>query len=130
MCPTWIDALKLKLVIDARTRRITPRHAGTTPQRLTDLTRRHWRPQDTTKLETITDTINSWTKAIDDLFATKPIYLTDPCPHCGHTHTRRLTDTGETITSHALAVTTDGAICQHCHDTWTPEFLAKILGYR
>jgi hypothetical protein len=147
--PAQIDAMKLAMQIDMGTIQLTHQtltqtltHTRVcywppvepTPHRLERLTNHTWRPQDTQHITTITTEISSWVKAIDDLFAPKAIYLPDPCPQCGYTHARRITDDGQTVTVRALAVTADhGAICQHCHCHWSPDqlvFLGRVLGYQ
>jgi hypothetical protein len=133
--PAQIDALKLVLLIDGRTRVLTVfSRARTTPNRLRALTQIGWRPQDCGQLGTIAGEIESWVCAIDDLFAIPPVYLPDPCPNCGQSHTHRLADDGQRIRTKALAVTTDrGAYCQSCHDAWPREHLgvlAGMLGYQ
>lgn len=138
LIPAQIDALKLTITIDTRTA-IHVAHwenqlANTTPARLQQLTDRTWRPQDTQPITNTATEIQSWTKAINDLFAPKPLYLPDPCPHCHHTHAYRLNDEGERVRTPALTVTAArGAYCAHCHDIWPPDqllFLGRILGYR
>jgi hypothetical protein len=132
--PCQIDALKLKIHIDRRTAILTPgTKIKSTTGRLQEITTRKFRPQDTETLEATTAEIQSWTKAIDDLFAPKPIYLPNPCPQCGHTHTHRRNDDGDTIRTPALAITViAGAVCQQCHAKWPPEdlmFFGRVLGY-
>lgn len=133
--PCWIDALKLAMTIDIG----TAQHVAawetvlseTTPSRLEQLAARQWRPHDTEHIQHITADITAWVEAIDDLFASKPLYLPDPCPQCGFDHAYRLSDTGERIRTPALAITVERAICQNCHATWTPDkyvFLGRLLG--
>jgi hypothetical protein len=132
--PTWVDALKLAILIDERVHHIAqhlPRITEhDTPARLRHLTTCRYRPQDSKHLETIAVEVTSWSVAIDDLFAAKPKYLPDPCPHCQQTHAHRKSDDGETIRTPALALTVEkGAWCQACHDTFEIMFLARLLGY-
>lgn len=138
LIPAQIDALKLVMEIDKRTHILTPfSRKRNTPNRLRELTQlRTWRPQDCDQLGTIAAEIESWVCAIDDLFAAKPVYLPDPCPHCNQTHTYRLSDDGQRVrTRGVLAISTDRgaecpAECHACHDTWpSAEFLAVMLGY-
>jgi hypothetical protein len=132
--PAQIDALKLVMHIDDRTHVHTRfSQSRTTPNRLRELTQIGWRPQDCDQLTAVAGEIESWVCAIDDLFATPPIYLPDPCPHCAQTHTHRVGDDGERIRTPALALTVEkGATCQSCHDVWPPDrllFLGRTLGY-
>ena len=133
--PAQIDCLKLVIHIDDRTRHITGAPCLSVTGCLQHLSTRKWRPQDVELIETITAEISSWSKAIDDLFAPKPVtvYLPDPCPQCGHTHTRRKNDDGDTVRVQALAVTAAaGAVCNQCHARWKPEdlvFFGRVLGY-
>jgi hypothetical protein len=114
--PCWLDALKLAMTIDERATAI---HSA----------RRHaWRPQDIPTIEALTTEIDAWCHAIDDLFATKPMYLSSPCPQCGQTSTHRWTDEGEHVRTPALALLTErGAWCQACHSRWPPGPLLIIL---
>jgi hypothetical protein len=142
LIPVWIDALKLKLTIDHRTHAIasqchtTPRNPPPaikdTRDTIKTLLQRTWRPQDANMLVTAATEIGSWAKAIDDLFAPKPIYLPNPCPQCGQNHTYRNADTGERVRSYALTINTEtGATCLACHATWPPNkfvFLGRLLG--
>lgn len=138
LVPAQIDALKLTITIDTRTAihvgQWENNLANTTPQRLQQLTDRKWRPQDTKPINDTATEIQSWTKAINDLFSPKPLYLPDACPHCHHTHAYRLNDEGERVRTPALTVTAArGAYCANCHDTWPPDrlwFLGRVLGYR
>jgi hypothetical protein len=135
LIPAQIDALKLVLLIDARTHVLTAfSRARTTPNRLRELAqRRTWRPQDCDQLKTIAGEIESWATAIDDLFAAKPIPLPNPCPHCRQTHTHVISDEGEHVQTAALTISADrGAECHACHDVWPPDrllFLGRTLGY-
>jgi hypothetical protein len=128
--PCWIDALKLIIKIDTRIAAMTETRAPT-PALLRGLARAQWRPQDTELITTIAAELEGFAQAIDDLFAPKPVYLPDPCPHCGQTHTHKLTDDGQKIRTPALAVSVDrGAWCQACHDRFDPWFLARLLDRR
>ena len=134
--PAQIDCLKLAILIDGRTAILTrgqkPR-AITTTARLQLLTVTRWRPQDVEHLQHLSAEIESWAKAIDDLFAPKPLELPNPCPQCGHTWTHRKNDEGDTVRARTLAVTTAGAQCRQCHTKWPPEdlmFFGRVLGYR
>jgi len=144
MIPLWVDALKLKLEIDQRTHQLTHPYtdssdyfAGVTPYPVVNLWRKArahpWRPQDSTSIQYLAHEIRGWSTAIDDLFTSKPIYLPDACPHCQRDHARKLSDTGEMITTRALVVTVDRAVCQNCHDVWEfPDklkFFSLLLGY-
>jgi hypothetical protein len=133
--PMWLDALKLAIHIDTRTRALTP----STPQHMSTPGRLHhsisckWRPQDTPRLTTMTEEISSFCIAIDDLFAQKPIYLRgETCPLCGQDTARIKTDDGEVVNRPALAITSDGiAICQSCHDTFPSlEHLGRLLRFQ
>ena len=132
LIPAQIDCLKLAITIDTRSHRLNPT-ASNTPTALQHLTTSKYRPHDTHTIHSTAAEITAWVKAIDDLFATKPLYLPDACPHCGHTHGHRIGDDGETIRTPALALTVEhGATCQNCHDTWPPDrlgILARMLGY-
>ncbi len=133
--PLWIDALKLAILIDQRTNRITQRpRTIPTPLRLRLLLLERWRPQDCDRLTQISTEIESWNQAVDDLFAVKPIYLTDHrCPQCGQKETNRIADDSERVRTPALAVTAEkGAWCQACHTRWQPDqlvFLGRLLGH-
>jgi hypothetical protein len=147
--PAWVDALKLLIAIDASAGHLQhqwpappnretlyiaqyPEHP--TISRIQQLAIQPWRPQDCPALTTIANQLANFAKAVDDLFAIKPIFLPDPCPRCGADHAYRLTDDGQRIRTRALAVTAEtGATCLHCHDCWGPDelmFLGRILGYR
>jgi hypothetical protein len=146
--PAWVDALKLLILIDRRASQLEhdwppPRNRETlyiarfpehpTISRIQQLAIQPWRPQDCTSITTIAKQLAGDAKAVDDLFATKPIFLPDPCPRCGADHAYRPTDDGQRIRTRALAVTAEtGAQCLHCHDRWGPDelmFLGRILGY-
>jgi hypothetical protein len=150
LIPCWVDALKLLLAIDACAAQLEHRH----PPRCADcpiwcyLAARHgdhptirrvralldyrWRPQDSRDLLDIAAELAGYAKAIDDLFAPKPIYLPHPCPQCGQRCTYRFTDDGQRVRTAALAVTAEhGAVCQACHAVWPADqlvFLGRILG--
>lgn len=136
--PCWVDALKLVIQVDSRTAEWDS--ADTTPQRLHRVQDHPWRPQDCEYMTEITNDIQRFVQAIDDLFAVKPIYLrrevdgkTVPvaCPLCGHDYAYRLADTGERIRTPALAITVERAVCQQCHEVWPCErfeFLGRLLG--
>jgi hypothetical protein len=140
--PCWVDALKLLLVIDAWAAelecRYPPRYAAAddsdhvTVRRVRALLEFGWRPQDSRDLLDISAELAGYAKAIDDLFAPKPIYLPNACPHCGHRHAYRYADDGQHVRTPALAVTAEhGAVCQSCHAVWPPDqlvFLGRILG--
>ena len=132
LIPANIDYLKLGITIDTRTAELSPK-PGDTIVRLRRLTEAKYRPQDADHLQDVSAEIKSWARAIDDLMATKPLYLPDPCPHCGHTHAYRQADDGQRIRTPALALSIEaGAWCQNCHDVWPPEhlgILARLLGY-
>jgi hypothetical protein len=139
--PFWIDAMRLLITIDDRVSEFERLHrppplqrpGHPTLRRVEQLVLLRWRPQDVTIVMTIADDLARYTKAIDDLFAIKPIFLPDPCPHCRQDHTYRLSDEGERVRSPALSVTAEnGATCLSCHATWPPDrllFLGRILGY-
>jgi hypothetical protein len=154
--PAWIDAMKLLIVIDRRAGQLEhewPPRCGLRPccaghhdcalirsnasayptvRRINQVIVVRWRPQDADAVTRIADQLVGYAKAIDDLFAAKPIFLPKPCPRCGADHAYRLTDDGQRIRTPALAVTVAGAVCLHCHDTWPPEnllFLGRVLGH-
>ena len=136
MIPAQIDCLKLAIHIDNRVTiltRGTPNRPSSVIDRLQQLTTHKWRPQDIEHVETLTTEINSWVKKIDDLFGPKPVYLKQPCPHCGHNTAHKLNDEGDTIRTPALALTIEHnehppmARCQHCHDAWTGPQQLKLL---
>src|SRR6516164_3246382 len=140
--PAWIDALKYVTELDtlasAMVKRWPPTYCQLTDhnehhtiRNLNQTLTHHWSPKDDCQqIRYTAHQLTSYSHKIDDLFAPRPAYLPDPCPHCGHTTTHKLNDEGEDIRTPALAVTADrGAWCQQCHDTWTPLFLARILGY-
>jgi hypothetical protein len=136
MIPAQIDCLKLAIHIDNRTTiltRGTPNRPSSVIDRLQQLTTHKWRPQDIEHVETLTTEIASWVKKIDDLFGPKPVYLKQPCPHCGHNTAHKLNDEGDTIRTPALALTIEHnerppmARCQHCHDAWTGPQQLKLL---
>jgi hypothetical protein len=150
MIPCWVDALKLLITIDDRAAELERWHRGRcagcpvcrhladrngdhpTVRRVCALPDYPWRPQDSRALLEITGELDGYAKAIDDLFAPKPIYLPDPCPQCGQSATYRFTDDGQRVRTSALAVTAEhGAVCQSCHVVWPPDqlvFLGRILG--
>ena len=144
LIPTWIDALKLLITIDRhaatlerehppRTSLTSPAGAHPTIRRIHQLLTVPWRPQDARQLTTISNDLAGYSKAVDDLFAPKPIFLPNPCPHCGQDHAYQTRDDGDHVRVAALAITAEhGAICANCHDTWPPDqlvFLGRILGY-
>ncbi len=139
--PLWIDAMLLLITIDDRVgllehdHRPPPlQHPGhPTLRRIQQIVLLHWRPQDASTVTMIAHDFARFAKAIDDLFDIKPIFLPDPCPHCGQNHTYRLADDGQRVRTPALQVSVTGAVCLACHDRWAPDelmFLGRILGYR
>ncbi len=141
--PLWVDALKLLILIDRRAavlehcwpprRRYDHPADHPTIRRYRQILVVAWRPQDVDAITTISRIIAGYTKAVNDLFATKPIDLPNPCPECGRTHTYRIADDGERIRAAALQVSPDGAICRSCHRRWRPDelaFLGRLLGYQ
>lgn len=133
MAPCFVDALKLLLAIDSRTAEIARAH-GDTRELLEGLAVARWRVEDVRLIEAITGEVLGWVKAVDDLFASHPIYLPDPCPECRQSWTHRWNDEGQLVRAPALAVTVEhGCICQSCHATWSLDrlvFLGRVLGYR
>jgi hypothetical protein len=128
-----MDCLKLTIKIDQRSATITRgAHITSTVGRLQWLTTQKWRPQDIEYLEAMTAEIQSWAKEIDDLFATPPIGLPNPCPQCGHNWAHRKNDDGDTIRTRALTITAEtGAVCRQCHAHWPVEkltWLGHVLG--
>jgi hypothetical protein len=141
LTPGWIDALLLLLEIDDRTKQIhnhypptvchiNQRNAHPTIRQLQQIETYPWRPQDTKDLESITAELCCWAKAIDDLFAMKPVYLRGcACPQCGQDHTHRNTNDGTRVWTTALVLNaeTGATACQACHATW-PFEKARWLG--
>jgi len=138
--PAWIDALKYVIEIDGLACDLhqrwpapqTNQQQHVTIRRLNAILAHNWLAADNVQqIRDATTQLGAYADKIDDLFAAQPVYLPDPCPHCGHTHTRKLNDLGETVSTPALAVSVDkGAWCQQCHDKFAPLFLGRLLGYQ
>ncbi|HTX96856.1 MAG TPA: hypothetical protein VME67_19570 [Mycobacterium sp.] len=148
LLPCWADALKLLGYIDRRAARfehcwpprcancphwryLTARHVEhPTVRRYRQVLLQPWRPQDASTLQTIAAIVAGYAKAVDDLFAPKPVYLRgERCPRCGQRDTRVKTDDGQTVTRPALMVTGEGiTLCNACHDVFPSlEFLGDLL---
>jgi len=128
--PVWLDAMTLVTDIQTLVNAL-PIDTPNTVLRLRALEHRRWRPQDTRDILEHAAKLERFTVLIDHLFAPKPRYLPDPCPHCDATHAERIID-DQHIKTPALAITDTGATCGACGDTWPPDelpFLAAVLGY-
>jgi hypothetical protein len=119
--PLNLDAVDLKNDID-------------TALHIWQLSKRRWRPQDTTTIDGYTADIHTWCKRIDALL--NPVHtkeISAPCPHCEHTHVYRYNSSGEHVRQAALQIITSiGCTCLHCHATWTPDrylLLCRVLGF-
>jgi phage terminase large subunit GpA-like protein len=119
--PLNLDAVDLKNDIDSK---------------LTQwqLSKQHWRPQDTELIDTYTADIHLWCKRIDALL--NPVHtkqISAACPHCEHTHVYRHNSSGESVRTAALQIVAEvGCQCLHCHATWTPDrylLLCRVLGF-
>lgn len=132
--PLWIDATQLKHDIDTQTRRWTPRCRATTPDRLTLLKDKTWRPQDTDHVKGIAGQVDRWCDAIISLLDPESVkHISAPCPACGKATIYRRDKAGEVVRQPALRVVTNvGCTCQHCDAHWAPEkyiWLCKLLGF-
>ena len=132
--PLWIDATQLKADIDTQARRWTPRCRATTPDRMTMLVRKTWRPQDTAHVTGMTRQINSWCDKIINLIDPEHVkHISAPCPSCGKATVWRRDSAGETVRQPALRVVINlGCTCQSCDAHWAPDrylWLCKLLGF-
>jgi hypothetical protein len=132
--PLWIDATQLKQDIDTQARRWTPRCRATTPDRLTMLIQKTWRPQDTKHITQIGRDVNQWCERIMNLIDPESVkHISAPCPSCGKATVWRRDSAGDTVRQPALRVVTNvGCTCQACDATWSPDrylFLCRLLGF-
>lgn len=104
-----------------------------TIQRLRILSRRKWRPQDTSKVDSYAALLESWAEKIIDLLADTPkLTLPNPCPSCDTAIVYRHDSAGDLVRRPALQIGANGCECQNCHYVWAPEYfqhLANVLGY-
>lgn len=132
--PLWIDALLLQTEIDQQVRQWVPKSPRTdTPQRLTILTEKTWRPQDTNTVTDMARKITLWCDNITHLFDPQPRWsISAACPSCGKSTVYRRDTAGEMVRQPALMVVASvGCTCQHCDAHWTPDrylFLCRLLG--
>lgn len=119
--PLWIDACQLLTEVDNQTHRWMP-VPGTTPNRLTLLAAKTWRPQDTTPVIRMTATINQWCEQIINLLDPEPTKTLDAaCPTCKQRWIKR-THAGETVRRDALQIVlSKGCRCLACDSNWTPD---------
>lgn len=134
--PLWVDALQLRSDIDCQVRRwkIMGKNTGSTPETLSILVDRNWRPQDTEHVTSMARQIRSWCDSIVNLFDPEHRkYISAACPSCGKATVYKRDTAGETVRQPALVVITNiGATCQHCDAHWSPDrylFLCRLLGF-
>lgn len=131
--PLRIDVLNLLVAVDAAVAGWTPGDKGGTADRLRQLTSRGWRPQDTTSMDQISDSIERWVVSASELLGDRAVAvaLRMACPVCGQRYTYRRNNAGETVRVDALRVSEGGCDCSACHAGWTPDefhWLARLLG--
>lgn len=134
--PFWADALVLLGEIDSEVLKMHPGpHSwpGWTVQRLEAVKQHGWRPQDCKLMLNYSSTLDVFSKRVEQLFAPKPIALSDACPECESRWVYREQD-GEEIRVAALQITENGATCGNpeCRANWPVEYLpmlGKLLGY-
>ena len=132
--PIWIDALQLMFDMDSQAHRWMPT-PGTTPQRLTLVSQKGWRPQDTDEVTGMARTVEQWCDRITALIdpeSVKYIFAT-ACPSCGQLTVYRRDSAGEVVRQPALRLIPNvGCTCQHCQAHWPPDkylFLQTLLGF-
>lgn len=131
--PLWVDAMQLRAEIDTTVRRWRPVKA-TTPQRLTSLAEKPWRPMDTDEVTSMARQVSSWCDSIVNLLDPEHRkFINAACPSCGKSTVYKRDTAGETVRQPALVVITQvGATCQHCEAHWSPDrylFLCRLLGF-
>lgn len=133
--PIWIDASMLRTRIDTQTRQwVKAPHQVSTTTRLTILSDRTWRPQDTDHVNDIAHTIDNWCDSICHLLDPEDRkYIAAACPSCGRQTVWHKDSAGELVRQPALRVVTNvGASCQHCGAHWAPDrylWLCRVLGF-
>lgn len=131
--PLWVDALQLRAEIDGEVKTWAP-GGGSTPDRLTKLADKSWRPQDTDTVYAKARRLAGWCDSIVNLLDPEHKKFIDAaCPSCGRRHVHRRDSAGEMVRQPALVVITNiGASCQHCEAAWSPDrylFLCRLLGF-
>jgi predicted RNA-binding Zn-ribbon protein involved in translation (DUF1610 family) len=128
--PVWIDAVQLRQDIDAQAHRWLPM-PGTTVWRLSAIADKTYRPQDTDKVNDMTNVIDAWCESIVNLLDPQSRKeITAACPSCGkRTIYRR--ECGEMVRKAALVlIPNEGCTCQACDAHWSPSYyqhLARLL---
>ena len=130
--PLWVDAADLKNVIITQLAQWQVK--GTTPhERITNLQKRPWRPQDCDYLETISAVMETWPHHIRALLSPEPKWsLAAACPNCNTTVVHRRDSAGDIVRQPALQISNHGCVCQRCRTLWEPKrfaHLARVLGY-
>lgn len=123
--PLWTDAFDLLDEIDTAVGAWNPGHCcqPATVCRLRCITTRRWRPQDTTRVESITGILKAWATSIDVLFDPQhSMHLKSACPQCGEQTTHRPDAAGETVRVPALQIDAiAGCTCLACGAFWPPQ---------
>ena len=142
MPPIWVDAVDIltdiETALDAwhlpELPRPQPRYVSGTTQRLRELGKRSWRPQDTKTVESITKALEEWAADIESkLDPPRKLHIAAACPACGETTAKRTDRAGERVNVPALSVDDDGCTCQECHAHWPPALyrhLCRVLGMK
>lgn len=133
--PIWIDACQLLAEIDTQTRRWLPGHSRwDTPGRLDMLAGIAWRPQDTSRVTSMTATVLRWCEAITNMLEPQSVKtISAACPSCGRNSVFRRDSAGETVRQPALRIVgNQGCTCLACDAHWAPEkylWLCNLLGF-
>jgi hypothetical protein len=109
MPPIWIEAVDIVNDIDTALMawqvglpelpRPRPRFVSGAAQRIRELGKRSWRPQDTKTLEKITAALVGWAKP------PRKLHIAAACPACGATTVKRTDSGGERVNLPALQMT-------------------------
>ena len=132
--PLWIDATQLLADIDRAVAQWESTWPATTPERLTILAGKSWRPQDTDTITNYALAVSRWSDQIDQLLDPEHVkHISTPCPSCGKKDIYRKDSAGERVRQPALRIVTEtGCECQACGAFWGPSkylFLCKLLGF-
>lgn len=131
--PVFVDALELRVTIDAAVKHFAPAGSSTL-DRLRRIASARYRPQDAERLELLAADLERWTLDIKNLLDPEHVKsVSAPCPACGATHAYRRNNIGETVRQAALQiVAATGCRCLACNTSWPPEkylWLATVLGF-
>jgi hypothetical protein len=148
--PLWVDAAQTLMEIDEAVGIWEPRPNVDVSEddpppmtiiRLQAIGKRQWTPQQTKKMDDLTDIIAAWVKEIEQLFSVEPVRALwaakgggfAACPACSATMAKKEDRCGERVQYPALQLSNDGTTrCMACRTSWGPDlamFVCRSLGY-